>query len=161
MVLRLSAREREHTSEESGQAHEHENRVYGGSRARQGQDSSRSSHPRLQCQPEEQIQVDPPQGHSSGATVARVSVERASDRRHAGRRGGDCARLSLALRSPVMAESITRCSPSNIGPARTAVCSRQLQVRTVFGWERPKPWRRGGGCVPRPSRRRASGSRAA
>ena len=45
--------------------------------------------------------------------------------------------------------------------AKRRCASWQAVVSTGFGWERSKPRGHGGGCVPRPSRRRATGSRAA
>ena len=66
-----------------------------------------------------------------------------------------CAELARTL--AVMPANITSVlMPANIRPARTALCSRQAVINMGFGWERPKPWRRGGGCVPWRLRRRAS-----
>ena len=66
-----------------------------------------------------------------------------------------CAERARTL--AVMPANITSVlMPANIRPARTALCSRQAVINMGLGWERPKPWRRGGGCVPRRLRRRAS-----
>ena len=66
-----------------------------------------------------------------------------------------CAERARTL--AVMPANITSVlMPANIRPARTALCSRQAVINMGFGWERPKPWRRGGGCVPWRLRRRAS-----
>jgi hypothetical protein len=87
---------------------------------------------------------------------AQQPLDETQGSRHA-HAAGTRARARRARTFRVMPAEITsRCSPSNIGPARAALCSRQAVVSVGFGWERPKAWRRGGGCVPWRLRRRAS-----